>query len=246
MGFHGEVAIVTGSSRGIGRAVAELFAAEGARVVVNYRSDEENAKEVVNTITSNGGEAMAVQADVAEPADVERLFKEALAAYGTVDVVVNNAGILEPKPFLELTKQDILSTLETNFVGVALCAQQAAKIMLERGSGRIVNIASVSGLDNFGTAGNMPYAASKAAVLNLTGVLAKALAPHVLVNTVAPGFVETGMGHSPEYEQLVTAVPLARLVQPREVAEACLFLASGGSSAMTGETLVVDAGFRLR
>jgi 3-oxoacyl-[acyl-carrier protein] reductase len=118
--------------------------------------------------------------------------------------------------------------------------------MLERESGRIINIASVSGIDNFGTAGNMPYAASKAAVLNFTGVLAKALAPHVLVNTVAPGFVETGMGHSPEYEKLVTAVPLARLIQPREVAEACLFLASDGAGAMTGETVVMDAGFRLR
>ncbi|MER5635916.1 3-oxoacyl-ACP reductase family protein [Kitasatospora sp. NPDC002227] len=246
MAFHGEVAVVTGSSRGIGRAVAELFAAEGARVVVNYRCDQDGAEQVVRGIVASGGEAIAVRADVAEPEDVERLFKEALAAYGTVDVLVNNAGILEPKPFLELTKQDILTTFETNFVGVALCAQQAARIMLERGRGRIVNIASVSGLDNFGTAGNMPYAASKAAVLNFTGVLAKALAPHVLVNAVAPGFVETGMGHSPEYEAVVTAVPLGRLVQPREVAEACLFLASAKAGATTGETIVMDAGFRLR
>src|SRR5450432_1952376 len=189
MRLKNKVAVVTGSSRGIGRATALLFAKEGAKVIVNYKENELKAKEVVCAIGSNGGRAVAVKADIANPEDVHLLFRAAIMSFGTVDIVINNAGIMRPMPFLNLNKNDIQSIMDTNVVGTVLCSQEAARIMLGRESGKIVNIASVAGLDNLGTPGNLPYAASKAAIISITKVLAKALAPFVQVNAVAPGFV---------------------------------------------------------
>ena len=245
MRLHGKVAVVTGASRGIGKSTAILFAREGAKVVVNYKEDESKAKEVVYAIGSGGGKAMAVKADIANPADVHLLFQAAVQSFGTVDVVVNNAGVMRPVPFLDLQKSDMQLAMDTNAIGTVLCSQAAARIMIGQRSGKIVNVASVAGLDGLGTPGNLPYAASKAAVISLTRVLAKALAPFVQVNAVAPGFVNTGMGHSPEYIDRVTNVPLRRILQPDEIASVCLFLASGESSSLTGEVIVADAGFQL-
>jgi len=246
MRFAGKVVVVTGSSRGIGRSIAAHFAHEGAFVVVNYRVSQALAEELVEKIVSQGGQAICVQADISHPDDVSRLFRAAMDAYGTVDVLVNNAGVLTAKSFGHLTSDDILHVFRVNVVGAILCAQEAAAIMTDRASGSIVNIASISGLEHYGVPGAMHYAASKAAVINMTGVLSKALAPHIRVNCVAPGFVETDMLTSPEYVEQTKDGVLKRTVTTEEVARTCLFLASDEASGMTGQTVVVDAGFLVR
>lgn len=247
MKLRNKVAVITGSSRGIGRATALIFAEEGAKVVVNYKDSEQRATEVVDIIRGNGGLAIAVRADVSNPDGIKTLFTKTMETFETVDILVNNAGICTPKPFLELTVDDISAVFSVNIVGVVLCTQAAAKIMIPRETGRIINIASISGIRNFGTAGNMPYAMSKAAVVNATGMLAKALGPNILVNCIAPGFVDTEMPTSPEYvERVIKDSALKRMLRPEEIARTCLFLASEDSSGITGEVIHVDAGFQLK
>jgi 3-oxoacyl-[acyl-carrier protein] reductase len=247
MRLAGLVAVVTGASSGIGSAIATSFAREGAAVVVNYRRNEAGARAVVDSITAGGGRATMVEADISRSEGVDVLFDKTLSSFETVDILVNNAGIMHPKPFLELTAHDVTSVFETNTLGPLLCAQAAGRIMLPKRAGRIVNVASISGLPGFGTPGNVAYAISKAALVSLTGVLAKALAPHVNVNGVAPGFVEgTRMPASPEYVARTSEIYLSRPLEPCDVAKACVFLASADARAMTGEVIVVDAGFQLR
>jgi 3-oxoacyl-[acyl-carrier protein] reductase len=249
MKLENKVAIITGSSRGIGKATALLFAREGAKVVVTYKSNKEKAKEVVVQIKKNKGTAIMVQVDLAKQEDIKNLFRETLKAFGTVDILVNNAASYGPKPFAELTKEDLLEEFNTNLVGPILCAQEAGKIMLEKKKGKIINIASVSGLVGFGRPGNLHYAVAKAGIINFTGVLAMALAPYVNVNGIAPGGVETDMarGWDAAYrEKMINGMYLKRLVTTEDIAKACLFLASDDSSGMTGETIAVDAGYHLK
>ncbi len=249
MRLENKVAIITGSSRGIGKAAALLFAKEGARVVVNYLNNKDKAQEVVDSIKKAGGEAIMVKADVSKKADVERLFKETVKAFGTVDILVNNAGVSTPKPFLELTEEDVRKVFDANVLSAILCSQEAARIMLEKKYGKIINICSISGTQYTGNEGNIHYALSKAALANFTSVLAKALAPDINVNAIAPGGVETDMAKSwsPEYRAVIMKRSyLRRLTKPEEIANTCLFLASDESRAIIGEIIIVAGGGQLK
>ncbi len=181
------------------------------------------------------------------PDGVATLFQDTVREFGTVDILVNNAGILIPKPFLGLTKLEILTVLETNLIGTILCAQSAAKIMLANNFGTIINIASISCLNGFGTADNLHYALSKGGIAQLTGILAKELGPSIRVNAVAPGFVDTDMPSSPGYaKRAIKESVIKRLIKPGEIAKVCLFLASDDASALTGEVIFAYGGFKLK
>lgn len=247
--FKNKVAVVTGSSRGIGKATVLLFAQKGAKVVVNCRTDRERGREVVDEIKKFGYDAVLVQADVSKSKDVKKLFQETIEAFGTVDILVNNAGIIRPKSFFELSAKDLEKTFSTNVIGVFLCAQEATKIMLKKKQGKIINIASMRGLPHCGREGIMGYSVSKAAVINFTKTLAKELAPHINVNAVAPGFTETEMNKvldEKTRQSVIKDTYLKRFIQPEEIARAVLYLASGDANAVTCEVLVVDSGYSLK
>jgi 3-oxoacyl-[acyl-carrier protein] reductase len=246
MQLSGQVVVVTGSSRGIGRSVALAFAQRGARVVVNSHSDVSSGESLVKAITDDGGSALYVQADVSSPDDVERLFTSAEDTFGPVDVLVNNAGLTEAMPFLESTKDHWLRMLNVNLLSTVLCSVRAAKTMSTRGSGAIINTSSIRGFDATGREGVMAYSAAKAAVNNFTRTLAKELAPAVRVNAVAPGFVETSYMDRVDdalKESWLDVIPLRQFIAPDDIAGAYIFLAE--SPYMTGTLLTADAGFTL-
>jgi 3-oxoacyl-[acyl-carrier protein] reductase len=246
MQLSGQVAVVTGSSRGIGRSVALAFAQRGARVVVNSHSDISNGEGLVKAITDDGGSALYVQADVSAPDEVERLFTSAEDTFGPVDVLVNNAGLTEGMPILESTKDHWLRMLNVNLLSTVVCSVRAAKTMSARGSGAIINTSSIRGLDATGREGVMAYSAAKAAVNNFTRTLAKELAPTVRVNAVAPGFVETSYMDRVEdalKESWLDVIPLRQFIAPDDIAGAYVFLAE--APYMTGTLLTADAGFTL-
>lgn len=248
MRLKGKVCLITGSSRGIGKATAVKFAANGASVVVNYRANENEANEVVLEIKRLGVKAIAVKADVSVPFEVKNMFKTALEEFGKIDVLVNNAGVDRPKPFLDLTLSDWEETFRVNLYGAFLCSQEAAKIMLERGGGKILNTVSVRGLSYCGRRGNIVYSASKAAMLSFTKTLAKELAPAIRVNGVSPGPSNTDISRVWDSETREAAINdsyLKRLVEPEDIANAFVFLASDESNAMTGEVIIVDGGYNL-
>lgn len=248
--FKDKVAVVTGGSRSIGRGIALAFAEEGCSVVVNYRKSSGEADEVVKAIREMGGRALAVQCDVSKRGDVERMFTTAIQEFGKVDILVNNAGVAKGGSILE-TSDDVWDMhMEVNLRGVFLCTQVAARHMVERGYGKIVNISSNSG---FGIAmdGETAYAVSKAGVIQLTKSSAYDLGPYgVNVNCVAPGAVDTVMlkgGRSDaEYEQVLQGrrdrAILGITGKPEDIANAVLFLANDKSHYITGKTLLVDGG----
>ncbi|OGM30563.1 hypothetical protein A2630_02210 [Candidatus Woesebacteria bacterium RIFCSPHIGHO2_01_FULL_44_10] len=246
MRFKDKVVVVTGSSRGMGREIAIAFGREGAKVVVNYRSNLEEARGVENQVKIAGGEAVSIQADVSHPEEVKKLFEETVKTFGRVDILVNNAGIERPKPFLQVTFEDMEEVFQTNFLGLFVACQEAVKIMQKTGGGKIINTASVRGLDYMGRVGNMDYSASKAAVINFTRTLAKAVAPAICVNAIAPGPTETDMAKTwtaEERAQKERKSRLGRLMQPAEIAQAVLYLAS--QDGITGEIMVIDGGYSL-
>lgn len=246
MSTAGQVVLVTGSSRGIGRAVALAFARRGARVVVNSVADVDGGRQTVEDIEAEGGQAQYVQADVGEPGDVERLFSVIEHESGAVDVLVNNAGVTESAPFAVATKEHWLRMLNVNLLSAVLCSQRAAASMLERGHGVIINTSSVRGFDANGREGIMAYSAAKAALNNFTRTLAKELAPTVRVNAIAPGFVATSYldrVSSELKEAWLEAIPLKRFISPEELAEAYVFIAE--SPFTTGTIFAPDAGFTL-
>jgi 3-oxoacyl-[acyl-carrier protein] reductase len=238
------VALVTGASRGIGRAIALALAREGATVIVNYATRRETAEAVVNAITAQGGRAVAIAADVADAGQVEAMFKEVLGKFGRIDILVNNAGITRDNLLLRMKDADWEQVINTNLKGAFLCARAAAKAMLKQRWGRIINISSVVGLT--GNAGQVNYASAKAGLIGLTKSLARELASRqITVNAVAPGFIETDMTKelAAEVRQaMLGSIPLGRFGQPEDVAEAVVFLASEKASYITGQVLVVDGG----
>ena len=246
MGFlEGKVAIVTGASRGIGRAIAVALASEGAKVVVNYASSASAAEAVVAEINGldNGSEAIAVPADVSKEAEVDSLIKSAIDKWGRVDVLVNNAGITRDTLLLRMKLEDWQSVIDLNLTGVFLTSRMIAKIMLKQKSGRIINIASVSGL--MGNAGQGNYSAAKAGVIGFTKTVAKELASRgITVNAVAPGFIATDMtADLKNIEEILKFIPLGRYGQPEEIAGMVRFLAADPAAAyITGQVFNVDGG----
>ncbi|KAK4535802.1 hypothetical protein CDCA_CDCA06G1827 [Cyanidium caldarium] len=241
----GKVAVVTGASRGIGRAIALALGEAGCHVVVNYSASEAAATAVVQSIKRAGGEAMAFKADVRQPEQVDALFTAALERLGRVDVVVNNAGITRDTLMLRMRPEQWQEVIDLNLTGVFLCSQAAAKVMLKQRSGRIINIASVVG--QIGNAGQANYAAAKGGVLALTRSNAREFAPRgVTVNAVAPGFIATEMTENLPQEQIQKTIPLGRLGEAREVAGLVRFLALDEAAAyITGHTFNVDGGIAI-
>jgi 3-oxoacyl-[acyl-carrier protein] reductase len=244
----GKVAIVTGASKGIGASIASHLAAEGASMVVNYSSSKEGADRVVAEITGKGGRAVAVKANVARPAEIQRLVAEAKQAFGQIDILVNNAGIYEFASIAEITPEHFHKLFDLNVLGLILASQEVAKQFGPAG-GSIVNISSV--VSTLAPPSASVYSATKAAVDAVTRSLAKELGPHkIRVNSINPGMVETegvhsaGILESDLRKQVETGTPLGRIGQPQDIAPAVVFLASEDASWITGETLYISGGYR--
>ncbi|MBO9997455.1 MAG: 3-oxoacyl-[acyl-carrier-protein] reductase [Cyanobacteria bacterium SID2] len=237
-----KVAIVTGGSRGIGRATVLALAAEGAKVVVNYASSSTAAEEVVQQIQDMGGEAIAVQADVSKADQVDALIKATTDKWGQIDVLVNNAGITRDTLLLRMKPEDWQAVIDLNLTGVFLCTRAVSKLMLKKKTGRIINIASVAG--QMGNPGQANYSAAKAGVIGFTKTVAKELASRgVTVNAVAPGFIETDMTEGLQAEEILKFIPLGRYGKAEEVAGLIRFLAADPAAAyITGQTMNVDGG----
>ncbi len=241
----GRVALVTGASRGIGRAIACALGSDGLFVVVNYATNEAAAAETLGAIRSAGGEGALAQFDVADAAAVEAAVKQLATAHGRLDVLVNNAGIAIDALLLRTKKEDWQHTLDVNLSGAFYCSKAAARYLLKAESGRIVNISSVVGEQ--GNAGQVGYAASKAGLIGLTRALARELAPRqVTVNCVTPGFIETDMTRAhlqaEARQALLAQIPLGRIGRAEEVAEAVRFLVSPAASYITGQVVRVNGG----
>jgi 3-oxoacyl-[acyl-carrier protein] reductase len=243
----GKVAVVTGSSRGIGRAIAVLLAKQGAKVVVNSSKSSEAADEVVKEITANGGEAINVPASISSQADAERLIKTALDTYGRIDILVNNAGTTRDTLLMRMSETDWDDVLDLNLKGTFFCTKAAVRPLLKAKGGRIINITSVAGLA--GNAGQANYAASKAGVVGFTKSVARELASRgITCNAVAPGFIPTTLTNVLPDDlkaKATEAIPLARFGTPEEIAAAVLYLASSEAAYVTGHVLTVDGGMTM-
>ena len=242
--LDGKTALVTGASRGIGRAIALCLAAEGARVAINYAGNVKAAEEVKAAIEAAGGTAILCQADIADSAAAEAMVANVVKEFGTIDILVNNAGITRDTLLMRMKDEDFAKVLDTNLKGVFYCTKAISKLMMKKRSGRIVNMASVVGL--VGNAGQTNYAAAKAGVIGFSKSAAKELASRgITVNVVAPGFIGTDMTAGlPESvkEKMLTDIPLGRMGEPEDVASAVLFLASDQASYITGQVVNVDGG----
>lgn len=243
----GRAAIVTGSSRGIGRAIALELARRGANLVINYHRNAAAADEVTAEAETLGVQAVSVQADVSTAPGAETLARAALDAYGRIDILVNNAGIVRDGLLLRMSADDWSSVIETNLTGAYYCAKAVQRTMLRQRSGRIIHISSVSGI--VGNAGQANYAAAKAGLIGFTKSLARELGSrNITVNAVAPGYIDTEMTANLPSEVVAHAremIPLGRLGQPQEVAQAVAFLASDAAAYITGHVLVVDGGLAM-
>ena len=247
MRLRNKIAVVTGSGRGIGRAIAQAFAREGAAVLLNAAHTIEEVRAATLAITAAGGKALAVQADVGRPVEARGLIARAVEAFGRVDILVNNAGIVDRSGLWEIDEDKWARMMAVHVTGPFFAAQAAGEIMVRQGAGVIINIASMRGIEP-GT-GPLHYNVSKAAVLMLTKCLARDLAPHVRVNAIAPGYTETAF-HAErtiaEREQITARIPLRRFARPEDVARAAVFLASDEAAYVTGHTLVVSGGVVMR
>lgn len=237
-----QVAIVTGASRGIGRAIALSLAAEGANVVVNYASSSSAAKEVVEEIEAAGGSAIAIPADVSDAAQVDTLVNAVVDKWKRIDVLVNNAGITRDTLLLRMKPEDWQAVIDLNLTGVFLCTRAVSKLMLKQRSGRIINIASVAG--QMGNPGQANYSAAKAGAIGFTKTVAKELASRgIVVNAVAPGFITTDMTSNIDSEEILKYIPLSRYGKPEEVAGMVRFLAADPAAGyITGQVFNVDGG----
>lgn len=240
----GKVAIITGASRGIGRAAAIELAKAGAKVVVNYAGNKAAAEQVLEIIRAEGGEAIMFQADVANAEAVEALVKTTLDAFGRIDILVNNAGITRDNLLMRMKEEDWDAVMDTNLKGIFNTTKSVSKVMMKQRTGKIINMTSVVGL--MGNAGQANYAAAKAGVIGFTKSMAKELASrNITVNAIAPGYITTDMTSGlPEQVKtdLAEKIPLSRLGTPEDIAAAVLFLASDAANYITGQTLNVDGG----
>ncbi|MED3762521.1 3-oxoacyl-[acyl-carrier-protein] reductase [Ureibacillus terrenus] len=245
--LEGKTAVVTGASRGIGRAIALELAKEGANVVVNYSGSKEKAEQVVNEILEMGRKAIAVQANVADNDSVQNLMKKALEEFGSIDILVNNAGITRDNLLMRMKEEEWDEVIQTNLKGVFLCTKAVTRQMMKQRSGRIINIASVVGVT--GNAGQANYTAAKAGVIGLTKTAARELASrNILVNAIAPGFITTEMTDAlPEdvKTSMLSQIPLGKFGKPEQVAKAVVFLASDDAEYITGQVLHVDGGIAM-
>ncbi|MES9682824.1 beta-ketoacyl-ACP reductase [Bacillus sp. AFS001701] len=242
--LNGKVALVTGGSRGIGRAIALSLAKNGANVVVNYSGNEAAALKVVEEITALGVKAIAFKANVSNGEEVAALVKNTVDEFGSIDILVNNAGITRDGLLLRMKDADWDDVIDTNLKGVFNCIKAAAKFMTRQRNGRIINISSVVG--QIGNPGQMNYVAAKAGVLGLTKTAAKELASrNITVNAIAPGFIETDMTNELNEQirtQMLSNIPLQSFGQPEDIANAVVFLAMDASRYITGQTINVDGG----
>jgi 3-oxoacyl-[acyl-carrier protein] reductase len=245
--LEGKMALVTGASRGIGRAIALELARQGSAVAVNYRAQAPAADEVVAAIVSAGGRATAVQADVSVAAEAQRLVETTLATLGTLDILVNNAGITRDTLLLRMSEEDWDAVLDTNLKSAFNCVKAAQRTFLRKKAGRIISVGSVAGLR--GNAGQANYAAAKAGLVGFTKALARELGSRgITVNLVAPGFIQTDLTNTlaPEYVSAILAqTPAGRFGQPEDVAAAVAFLASDAAAYITGQVLCVDGGMAM-
>ncbi|MCF2663942.1 3-oxoacyl-[acyl-carrier-protein] reductase [Oscillibacter valericigenes] len=247
MNFSGKTAVVTGGSRGLGRAVCLELAAGGANVVLCYAGNEAAANETVAACEALGARAVAVRCDVADSAQVKTLMDTALQTFGRIDILVNNAGITRDGLLMMMKEDDFDAVIDTNLKGAFLCMKAVARQMMKQRYGRIVNLSSVVGLR--GNAGQVNYAASKAGIIGMTKSLAKELASRgVTVNAVAPGFMETDMTAAmPEAAKTATlaAIPMGRMGAVEDVAKTVAFLASEEAGYITGQVIAVDGGMSM-
>lgn len=244
MELTGRNALVTGGSRGIGRAVCLELARQGANVAINYAGSAQAAEEVAQACRELGVEAFAIQANVADAAAVDAMVKEVITRFGRIDILVNNAGITKDRLALQMKEEEFDAVLDTNLKGAFLCMKAVYRPMMKQRYGRVVNLTSVVGLR--GNPGQANYAASKAGLIGMSKSIAKELASRgVTVNLVAPGFIDTDMTAAlPEAARtaLLSSIPMARLGQPEDVARAVAFFASENAGYITGQVLCVDGG----
>lgn len=242
-----KVALVTGASRGIGRQAALTLAREGAFVIINYNGSTEKARKVLDEIQKNGGEGALYQCSVASFGDTEIMMKDLIASYGHVDILVNNAGITRDNLIMKMSEADFDAVIETNLKGCFNTIRHLARQMVKQRSGKIINIASVSGV--LGNAGQANYAASKAGIIGLTKTMARELASRgITVNAVAPGFIQTEMTEvlSEGVKEAATAqIPLKRFGSTQDIAETVAFLASEKADYITGQVIHVDGGMAM-
>ena len=244
MRLSGKVALVTGSARGIGRSIAELFCAEGATVVVNDVGSDAGARETLAVLEAAGGKGSVEMFDVGDAAQVDAGVKNILAAHGRIDVLVNNAGITRDNLLLRMSEEEFDAVIRVNLKGTYLLTKTVTRHMMKQRSGKVVNISSVVGM--MGNAGQSNYAAAKAGIIGFTKATARELASrNITVNAIAPGFIRTAMTAAlPEAVQkaFLAQIPLGRFAEPREVAELALFLASDASSYVTGQVVGINGG----
>ncbi len=241
-----KVALITGGSRGIGKAIALLFASQGALVAINYSSSEDEANEIVKEIESMGGRAMAIGANVANGDDAKAMIKKVVSEFGTLDMLVNNAGITKDMLLLRMTELEFDDVIDVNLKGVFNCTKHASRIMMKKG-GSIINMSSITGV--IGNIGQSNYSASKAGVIGFTKSVAREFAgKNLRVNAIAPGFVETDMTDKLAQgikDNIVLNIPMGRIGDAKEVANTALFLASDLSSYITGQVIGVNGGMAM-
>ena len=243
--LEGQVALVTGASRGIGAYIARRLAQDGAKVAVNYQSSAEAAAQVAGEITAAGGEAITLAGDVSQADSAESLVNQALERWGRIDILVNNAGITRDRLLLRMTPEDWDQVLEVNLRGAFLCTKYVIPHLIRRRQGRVVNISSVVGLG--GNAGQANYAASKAGLIGFTKAVAREVASrNITVNALAPGFIETGgmveQMTEEARKQVLSRIPMERFGSASDVAEAVSFLCGAGAGYITGQVLTIDGG----
>lgn len=242
--LNGKIAVVTGASRGIGKAIAKKFASLGATVVINYNGSEQKADEVKREIIAEGGRAEIMQCDVADFEACEAFFKAIIEQFGRIDILVNNAGITKDGLMMRMSEEEFSGVIDVNLKGTFHCIRFASRQMMKQRCGRIINMSSVVGIS--GNAGQVNYAASKAGVIGMTKSAAKELASRgITVNAIAPGFIETDMTSvlsEKVKEETLKQIPLGRLGRAEDIAAAAAFLASDEAGYITGQVLAVDGG----